>query len=205
MPVISPLTSLPVKVAIEGTWYGQPWANVFHVAIDGVNLPTETELAGVASIMLDTYDVNFSGLIGAPAQFTRAVASTLGLNPLSAEFVPPAPLTGAKPGDGLPGNVSQVLTWVTGSGGRSGRGRTYLPGQVETNLDGSNPNVFSAAYVALCKTSAVDFKNAVNLGQAGGTRQMTLIVYSPTTGVMRSVSSVNATPLLDTQRRRVRN
>jgi hypothetical protein len=204
MPVISPATSLPIKVAVEGVWYTEPFANVFHVAMEGVNLPTETELGAVASTVINRYDAEFSQLIGGAAQFTRAVASTLGANPLSAEFVPPTALTGGRSGDALPGNVSQVLTWVTGSGGRSGRGRTYLPGMTESALDGTNPNMFNATYVALCKTAAAAFITGINADPGTSFRDLTFIVYSPTTAVMRSVISANATPLLDTQRRRVR-
>ena len=94
----------------------------------------------------------------------------------------------------LPANVTACLSIAAASGGRSGRGRIYLPGIADEYVTGS--------------LITVPFINAAVEGyQAFATEVATLsgwvpAVYSRTDGGSRIVASVGMSNVVDTQRRR---
>lgn len=96
--------------------------------------------------------------------------------------------------ESLPANVSSCLSIAAGSGGRSGRGRIYLPGiSSEYVISSKLTSGFISATVAAYLAFASDV--ATNHGWVPA-------VYSRTEGVSRIVLSVGMSDVVDTQRRR---
>lgn len=90
-----------------------------------------------------------------------------------------------------------LIRWHTARGGRSGKGRTFVPGFTTGNLGADGRTLSSAA-----TTAANSLGNAmVNAtGSAGA-----LSVLSYTDGVASQVTGFSVSPVVGVQRRRLRN
>jgi hypothetical protein len=71
------------------------------------------------------------------------------------------PASGASATDSLPNNVAAVITHETNLRGRSGRGRTYMPGMSEAN---QTDGLFGGAYMVTLLTAFADFIMATEAG-----------------------------------------
>lgn len=62
-------------------------------------------------------------------------------------------IAGALPGEVLPGNVTSTVSWRTGLAGRRFRGRIYIPGLNEGNVD--SQDLISSTIVNLLSSAAI--------------------------------------------------
>lgn len=116
---------------------GSPGANIWHARWDG-DLDGSPQLAGLLDDLQTFYD-DISGLF-TPAVTIHFDGEVTGLGGDTGETASydPWTITGsAGSGSGLPTSNQIVVGWKTGSGGRSGRGRTFL-GPLETGVSGAD-------------------------------------------------------------------
>jgi len=102
---------------------------------------------------------------------------------------------GVGTGNPLPAQCTWVLSLRAATGGRRGRGRVYLPGIGEGDVDDSSK--VSALYVS---GQVADF---TTFSIATAVVGWVPAVYSRTDGVVRVVASIGGDRVIDTQRRRV--
>lgn len=104
------------------------------------------------------------------------------------------PDNGDGSGDHLPASCAAVLSLHTGSGGRRGRGRIFIPGIGDGDAGGS---VLAPAFITLALDEYEDFATdiAVNVGYVPA-------VYSRTDGVARVIQATDMDGVIDSQRRR---
>ena len=152
-PYIDQWVRLVVRLNHEGSIILLP----FNYEWRSAARPTATDLqtfcqsfwtslgARIMSIMATSYSVL---LVEATDRF--AVGGAYG------SFTPLTNLTGVKSTDALPASVADVISWRTGFAGRSYRGRTYLPGWVDGDANGST---FITAATSLASALATDLLN----------------------------------------------
>lgn len=111
------------------------------------------------------------------------------------------PIVGVETVDELPAQVALVVSHRTGLSGRSHRGRTYLPGLTEANVDGNTVNAAALTTAALYFT---DLRTALAL------ENLDLVVYSLYHDNLPRVDPVATAVIaqvinsrVDTQRRRL--
>lgn len=107
------------------------------------------------------------------------------------------PFAGSSSGVMAPQNVAYLMKKQTALGGRQGRGRMYLPGASEGNIE-SNGAVISAQ-IALLNTFGSDFLNTLAINDVAMVVLHTLAATPPT-----AVTSFVADTVVATQRRRLR-
>lgn len=94
-----------------------------------------------------------------------------------------------------PANVAMCVSYHTAAGGRSGRGRTYLPGMIDSNV--TDDSRFEDAFIADVIDAYSTFTVAISV--VG----WILAVYSRTLNEVNAVSGLSIDGVVDTQRRRV--
>jgi hypothetical protein len=94
----------------------------------------------------------------------------------------------------LPANVAACLSLASSSGGRSGRGRIYLPGIADEYVGGS---LLTVPFISATLAAYTAFATSI----AGGVGWVPA-VYSRTDGLSRVVTSTGMSNVVDTQRRR---
>ena len=125
------------KVALVHNHITSQLVNIFHFLRSGQwgipeldNLLTAVSTAWVNDIMPH---------LNGNTVFLRAEGRGLrAQSDVSSELVLAQPVTGGRPGEGLPGNVTFVVTHLTGLTGRSNRGRTYFGGLAEVDVVGDS-------------------------------------------------------------------
>jgi hypothetical protein len=85
---------------------------------------------------------------------------------------------GGVAGDALPSYCSAVCSIRTAFGGRSGRGRMYVPGIPEASTDGSKILVESTTWTQLLAFAACLATKFIHLDPAGGANLWDMSVYS---------------------------
>ncbi len=196
-----------VECVVSGTYFGQPWVNVFHIDKgSGAGEPT------VADVTQRAFDAHFSNL--------RDVASTAvnwvqaSGRELSSQFgqvaivAAPAGSAGGQVGQGMPANVALLAQKLTGFAGKGSRGRMYLVGVPESAVD-EGTGLLVAGFQALFQTSLNGF-----LADTSGTidlQPIELAVVSTVLGgadrvtaQVRPVTSLVASPFVATMRERLK-
>jgi len=190
---VSPVPVVPLTSRLVATYSdaeGATAANVLHFLAIGGDFD-ETTGDGIAQLWADffeLYSVN-SWQIDTALEWTD-----LRVDPPETLIVNTDGAIGDSTAATLPANVAACLSLSAASGGRSGRGRIYLPGISEeyvTNSSLSNPFITAtiAGYVSFAT-------------QCAGTHGWVPAVYSRTDGISRSVLSTGMSTVVDTQRRR---
>ncbi len=196
-----------VECVVGGTYFGQPWVNVFHIKKEG-----GTSSASTADVTQRAFDAHFSNL--------RDVASTAvnwvqaSGRDLSTQFgevaivAAPAGSAGGQVGQGMPANVALLAQKLTGFAGKSSRGRMYLPGVPESAVD-EGTGLLVAGFLALFQTSLNGF-----LADTSGTIDLVAIELSVVSTVqggvdrptaqVRPVTSLVASPFVATMRDRLK-
>lgn len=170
---------------------GATAANVMHlVSIGGVfNQATCDAIAtawvnNVTRIMNENWDAVFA------AEFLD-----LRTDPPPQVFSSGDNVNGVGSGYPLPAQVCYCLSLAAASGGRSGRGRVYVPGIGEGDVtDGS---IVLSGFVTEAVDAFTDY--ATGCSAVGWVPA----VYSRTDGVSRIVATISGDQVIDTQRRRV--
>ena len=123
------------KVALVHTHITSQLVNVFHFRrTDQWGIPElDNLLTAVSTAWVNDVMIHLSG----NTLFLRAEGRGLRAQfDVSSELVLAQPVSGGRPGEGLPGNVTFAVTHLTGLTGRSNRGRTYFGGLAEADVNG---------------------------------------------------------------------
>lgn len=134
-----PTPSDVCRIAVNGTYGGRPFTNVYHVQTD-----EDLVTSGQVSDMLDAFS---AALVSAQylSHLSNAVHVTQfqGVSQLDADNAVEATKavshTGSISGAAATANVAAVISWLSSAYWRGGKPRTYLPGVPEADID----NVYS--------------------------------------------------------------
>lgn len=120
----------------------------------------------------------------------------------SIEVTPPTATGAALGAAGGTASVAAACTlirWSTGGGGRSGRGRTYLPGLATVSVAAGGRE-----YTASYKTTVATQINAYLANSVWTTNNVRPAVLSFTKGSAREIVTGTLSPVVGVQRRRMR-
>lgn len=180
-----------------------PVANVLHVAWEPAITPTEIAVQEAATaVMLGVVDVVMPNL-GGNAQFINVTARSLEeIGGFAAEASTGSPVNGEMPGETLPNNVALCYTKRTARAGRSRRGRLYLCGLVESQVNG---NFLADGVAATLGGIWDDVRGGI---EAAGMIMVVVSRYTNLaprpTGIYTEVTSVDLTDTrVDSMRRRL--
>ena len=151
------------KVALVHIHLSSQLVNVLHFRRQGQwGIPElDTLLSTVATAWVNDVMTN----LNQNTVFLRAEGRGLrAQTDVSSELVLAQPVSGGRPGEGLPGNVAFAVTHITGLTGRANRGRTFFGGLAEADVVGDT--------LALARANAL--RNGLNVvrtqaAQAGWT------------------------------------
>ena len=164
------------QVAIRGRQDGQRTINVFDFVCVGASSDVELHLI---LVLINCFITNLLPVLSSSWTLEdvvwRQTGPTLGLENVT---VP----EGAGPGGGaaqaLPSMVAAVISKHTLLAGRSGRGRTFIPGIPEAATTNSNLDTGHAFWAGLLAFAACVIGAFVHVDPAGGTDLFDLAVYS---------------------------
>ncbi len=153
-------TADEVKVDVNFLLFGQQVDNTLWFKFrDGE--PTLTDLMNLATAVNGYWASTFMPLL--TIDLTLTGCEVTGQWDLTAPSVaqPITPVAGAITSAGLPGNVAFVITFLTGSRGRSARGRNYVSGIYEAAVVGNTildtlANNLVAAYDGILAETSLD-------------------------------------------------
>ncbi len=135
------------EITVKGINSSQPWVNVFHVATDEFASPTP---ASIAAKCAPAFIDNFKTLMN-----TSCSISSVAARDLSEQFgeqsiyIPPGGfVVGSKAGEGYSAQVAVLVQKRTTLVGRANRGRMYVPGLVETDIQNSSGALVAASLTA---------------------------------------------------------
>lgn len=114
------------------------------------------------------------------------------------ELGPPATANGSSTASSSHAAACTLIKWSTARGGRSGKGRSYIPGLPYTALNGDG-RTYATAFATAIATAASQYLNA-----ALWSVDYKPVVLSFRTGTGTVITGGAAAPVAGTQRRRMR-
>jgi hypothetical protein len=178
---------------------GQPCA----VVLGGRLGPGTAVTAAMGTAWLALFWSRFSpGLSGQVTVQGATIRDTSGPGGISFDVGPPASPGGGAAGTMALAAASYVIQWRTGTGGRSGRGRSYLPGvmPIDVQTDG---RTLQPTAVTTWKGRA-DGYIADLFAASGALTGLDPAVLSFTKGQASEILTSTVPPVLGIQRRRMR-
>lgn len=172
------IATIPVKImwTFGGT---PPGANVWHARADDIGLnPYEDQVGWIRDFYDDIKEAFHAGTV---ISFDGALSPVN--DPDSGGIVaPPWSITGTGGGDPLSPGLCALIRWQAATGGRKGKGRTFI-GPLSEGMNDSNGQISSSA-TTLLETSAADLVEKSDSFSNGA-----LGVYSRTDGLLRDFVS----------------
>jgi hypothetical protein len=110
---------------------------------------------------------------------------------------PTTPAGGNASTQGLAGGAT-LIKWATDTGGRSGKGRTFLPG-LTNGVIGPGGRTYTAAHATATATAITNY-----LGSSAFTAEIRPAVLSFTKGAAYPITNGAISPIIGLQRRRMR-
>lgn len=180
------------RFVASGTTPGETFSFTLH---GESNLSTGDAATAFADALTAAWGAGMDDLTTADIDLTLASAATL--NPATDGQVTRAEvvlaLTGVASGEMLPFQCATVISLLTASATRSGRGRFYLPPLAVSQTDQGR---VSAAAMIVLDTAWTAFFDSLN------TDGVTPVVRNRTAHVSTTVTSARVGNVIDTQRRR---
>lgn len=173
-----------IRIPVDLTWSGisgSPGVNVWHARTGGTGEPGDA-VGEIVTALEDFYttiaEAFHSSVVISFAGEVQGVGDDAGDS-----FVAPTwSVPGTGGGNPLPPANALLCSWRTGSGGRSGRGRTFLsPLSIGLNQNNGTPTEDARALVQ----GAIDDLVAFNEGENNGA----LGIYSRVDNVIRDITS----------------
>lgn len=166
MAPLHPFIPVPgvVRVALEGTQAGRPFANVFHVQYTG-GPPSATVLADYGTEWYNTVTGDLGSIAGATVTYEDAVLTDLS-SIAGAQVTVGSTLVGSLAGDVIPANSAALANYNSSFRYRGGHPRTYYVAGTQDSL--LNPNTWSDAFVTSVTTVAEAVTAAFGSGGEGG-------------------------------------
>lgn len=164
------------QVRLIGLIEGQQTQNVLHFICVGADTDVLTHLI---QVLVDCFQTHLIPVLSSAWELTeirfKRVSPTLGPETI---VVANVAATGGGNAAALPSYCSAVFSERTIRGGKSGRGRMYLPGIPEDQTIGSRFDKDGAMWAALLAFAACVVINFVHLDPAGASNAWDLAVYS---------------------------
>lgn len=180
------------RLVASGTTPGEVFSFTMHA--DG-NLSTADAAQEFADALTAAWGAGMASLTTADVDVTAAAAASI--DPATEGQITRAEvvlaLTGTDVGEMLPFQCATVVSLLTASATRSGRGRFYLPPLAASVLDGGR---ISAASLATLDTAWTAFFDSLN------TSGLTVVVRNRASHISTGVTSARVGDVIDTQRRR---
>jgi len=175
MPIAAAVNDL-FEVRVVGEMEGQETDNVLHFSCVGASSDVELHLIVV---FIECFIDNLLPVLTSSWTLKRVVwkkvSPVLGVEQI---YITGMPAAGAGNAAALPSYASAVISKRTPTGGRSHRGRMYIPGIPENATLNSSIDPGGAFWAALLAFCACVISNFVHPDPAGGTDLFDLIVYS---------------------------
>lgn len=164
------------EVRIVGKMENQETDNVFHFVEDSATADVELNLI---LALAECFITHLLPVLSSQWQLTsikwKKVSPVLGVEQ---ETIPAGTLVAAGNAAALPSYCSAVVSKRTLVGGRSHRGRFYLPGIPEAATINSSLDTSHAFWTALIAFVACVTTKFINVGEPIGSDQFSLAVYS---------------------------
>lgn len=202
------------RYTVNGTYAGQPIANIIDMQIDttGSVESRSSAVEAQAGILINEWSDHILPIVS--AAYVATSVSWVDLDSLSGSTGERTstdqedwPLVGGLVGAPTPGNVAvRVGKRITPTRGQR-QGRMYLVGQPEANTDAANPNVLTSAVITTINSQLESFLGNINQSDGdiiGYTSQM--VVVHTVDDVFEDYSVVQALTVearLGSQRRRL--
>jgi hypothetical protein len=195
----APASSTPPRLPVPGGWHvaltydvsGQPAVVVLGYGGSG-DATSVTNMTNLAS----TFHSNARALMATSCTLTAITAHAAdGTGTSYALALPAANRTGMAAGN-LITAYATVIRWGTTHGGRSGKGRTFVPGFVTGNVNADGRTLSSTAITAA---------NTLGNAMAGSTPAAGFSVVSHRLGGVYPVTTYSVPSVVGVQRRRIRN
>lgn len=186
------MTMALFRLVASGTTPGEIFSFTMHAA---GTLSTADAAQKFADALTAAWGAGMAGLTTADIDLTAAAAASI--DPATEGQITRAEvvlaLTGTDVGQMLPFQCATVISLLTASATRSGRGRFYLPPLAVSVLDGGR---ISAASLATLDTAWTAFFDSLN------TSGLTVVVRNRASHISTGVTSARVGDVIDTQRRR---
>ena len=195
-----------VRVAVHGTLpNSKKWANVFHCSYTPGDLTQAQADAFVAHFRTayGNFQTVISGAVGVNEIVLTDLADVTGVT-----AVDTTAFSGAHSGDMEPPNVCYLVSWKIARRYRGGHSRTYIPGAIADQVDAGGALV--SGTLGALQTAADAFLADLDGVSVPFATSKLMVPHYTLNGVRVSVPEVDqvtaakASPLIATQRRRVR-
>lgn len=200
MPFIPALNTLQVRMQFLQDF--QQVENVFHV-VKG-SAWSFSDIDAIATVFASWWQAHRKSSCAANASLQQVVATDLTTaTGLQSTFTGGLPASGTSPGVPYPNNCSVAIKLVTGTRGRSFRGRTYLIGLTEQEvLQNELKSVAISALLAMYRTMLTEIPGAV-AGSSLAIASFHHLGAPRPAAVVTPVIDVAIDPIVDSQRRRL--
>jgi len=193
---------VPNTVMVELVWNQQGEITENTLYFEGVAPPTATEMEDIAEQVVAWFAATYDDVVSTATSLTmvRVTDLTTQSSP-GIEYVTGLPDAGANADAPLPNNVTATVKFLTALRGRSFRGRNYIVGMTESQVNGNlidaaNANAWTSRYANLATNiAALGFDHVVVSRISGGVER--------TTGLTTPVTGYTMDLVIDSQRRRL--
>jgi len=190
-----------IKLEPVFIWQDQRVQNVHYYIVD--ETPNVDTARALALSYIDWFDTTAKESVSNTASLVLVKATIMETETSpGVEVSTGLPIVGTRAANPLPNNVTLAVKWTTGLRGRSYRGRTYIIGLTEGDVDGNTvPAASITAYMAIYgELLALD--TDVGPGVMGIASRVSNGTPR-TVGVITPVTDLEINPVVDSQRRRL--
>lgn len=192
-----------VQVEMRYTFLGNLCENVFHVLVPDEENPTLATLTAIATVFGEWWDDNVKTIQSANATLREVYAKDISQESGSEyAYTTGLPADGSNVYEAEPGSVTLCVSLRTARSGRSYRGRSYVIGLTENQVNGNQvTSVAAAAWLAAYDALVASFESSayslavLSRVNAGVTR--------PVAALEPIINAVLVDNNVDSQRRRL--
>lgn len=154
-----------VRISLSGLQQGRPWANIIHLQYTGT-APSNSVLDTLCTQISTLWNTTLGTLINTQTSLRQIVAQDLTTSSSgTGTFV--GNLAGTRAGTFYtPDQVAACITWKTALRWRGGHPRTYLPGQLASDI--TNGSLWASAYQTTANAAIGGWHTGLNSQSAGG-------------------------------------
>lgn len=182
------------KVALVFTHDVRTFVNTYHVA--SPSEITSGDLTNIAQAFEAWWTATGNDRVTVATALRQIQVRKLDpSDPLALDYGIDPPIAGQFGGEPLPGNVSVTQSWRSGLAGKKYRGRTYVPGLGEGQVDATD-RIGSADVVGLGNAAMQLIIDIAALG-------LGLVIFHRADNSITPIISVIIEALVDSQRRRL--
>lgn len=204
MALVIPTSHALVSIEVRSDYDPDSWFTTFGV--NGTDFLDSLEVMSVACST--AFELGFQGLLSNECIIVGAHIAYNGTGPDPIRVMVQRNNRGSSSSDKLPQNCAALLRKGTGRGGRSGRGRMFLPGILQESKV-SQTGIIANDHLTAIQEGADEFFTQLESGVPGvGSGPLPMVLFhnegAPGGDDPTDVSSLIVDPKISTQRRRLR-